>query len=540
MFNRNTNGGSLFGNANTSTPTSTPTPAPNNTQIGQKSGGLFGNSNTNLAVSTPSPSGGLFGNSNTQTGNAGGQGLFGNQSTASKPLFSSSTSTTNNNNNSGSSVLGNANTNANSSNANATAPTSFSFGNNALKTNNTSSGGLFSNSGSGNQTTGGLFGNKSTGSSGGLFGGSSTSQQQQQQPFGGNTTASNPYGLNISNISAPPASGMPAPITSSKGIKQNPENSSSGAGGIVSSGSTADSKRNFSISSYSPNNLTKTSSLPSFPHSSLVNKLSARLKTVNQASVVQGLFSPSRNKLWDNHENGGVLNSSASEYKPTHTTNTILPANGLSPFPLQKGEVSDLRKLKIDPNRSAAKKVKLLSGMAATTKSVELDNRTSKNWDFKKAESNSPAPNLNNSDTDEFSSTDTKVDGDEKAHTTKEESETDYWCSPSIEKLSHLPMNQLSIVPDFIIGRKGYGCITFNREVDLTAFAPNLKEELFGKNVIFHPTKTVEVYPDLSQKPSIGYGLNVPATITLENIYPIDRKTKKPLKDGLRSVIFSS
>ncbi|CAR29413.1 hypothetical protein ZYGR_0AD00950 [Zygosaccharomyces rouxii] len=536
MFNRNTNGGFLFGNANTSTPTSTPTPAPNSLQVPQKSGNLFGNANANLGVSTPSPSGGLFGNSNTQAGAGGGGGLFGNQSTTNKPLFSNGASTTNNTG--GSSLFGNTNTNtntntnANTSN-NTTAPSTFSFGNNASKTNNNSSGGLFSNSG--NQPTGGLFGNKPT-ASGGLFGGSSAPQPQQQQPPNGNITASNPYGLNINNIPIPSVSDMPAPITSSKGNKQGSESSSSGTSGLISSGSVMDGKRNFSLSSSSPSNLPTTTSLPSFSHSSLVNKLSARLKTVNQASAVQGLFSPSRNKLWDNHETGGVLTSNSSEYKPTHSNNTVLPSKGLSPFPLQKGEVSDLRKLKIDPNRSAAKKVKLLSGMAATTKSFELDDGTTRNWDIKKSESrNSSVSNLNNTDTDEFSSAETKVDGEEKPGNTKEEPKTDYWCSPSLEKLSHLPMNQLSIVPDFVIGRKGYGCITFNREVDLTAFAPNLEEELFGRIVVFHPTKTVEVYPEESKKAPIGHGLNVPATITLENIYPVDRKTKKPLKDGSRS-----
>ncbi|GCF01610.1 hypothetical protein ZYGM_000250 [Zygosaccharomyces mellis] len=539
MFNRNTNGGSLFGNANASTPTSTPTPAPNNSQVPQKSGSLFGNSNANLGVSTPSPSGGLFGNSNTQTGTGGGGGLFGNQSTASKPLFPGNTSMANNN--SGSSLFGNTNTstnananaNVNKNDNNTTAPTTFSFGNNALKTNNNNSGGLFSNSG--NQTSGGLFGNKPS-ASGGLFSGSSTAQPQQQQPLTGNSIASNPYGLNINNLSIPSVSEMPAPITSSRGAKQSPENSSSGASGLISSGSASDNKRNFSVSSSSPNHLPSTAPLPSFSHSSLVNKLSARLKTVNQASAVQGLFSPSRNKLWDSHETGGVLTSNSSEYKPANSSNTLLPAKGLSTFPLQKGETSDLRKLKIDPNRSAAKKVKLLSGIAATTKSTELDNGTTRNWDIRKNESsNSLVSNLNNTDTDEFSSAETKVDGEEKPDNTKEEYTTDYWCSPSIEKLSRLPMNQLSVVPDFIIGRKGYGCITFNHEVDLTAFSPNLEEELFGKNVVFHPTKTVEVYPEESQKAPIGYGLNVPATISLENIYPVDRKTKKPLNDGSRS-----
>ncbi|OXT09953.1 hypothetical protein B9K03_11905, partial [Rothia sp. Olga] len=62
-------------------------------------------------------------------------------------------------------------------------------------------------------------------------------------------------------------------------------------------------------------------------------------------------------------------------------------------------------------------------------------------------------------------------------------------------------------MPNFIIGRKGFGNISFNYDVDLSEFTPNLRDELFGKTVSFYSTKTVEVYPDHNNKPVVGAGL---------------------------------
>lgn len=527
MFNRGANGGSLFGNANTSTPTSTPTPASNPLQVPQKSGNIFGSASANLGASTPSPSGGLFGNKSSQPG---GGGLFGNQSNTSKPLFQGTSSTTNAN--AGGSLFGGSiNNNTNNSSSTA-APTSFSFGNNASKANlsngmNTGSGGLFSNSGS--TQSGGLFGGKQSGGIGGSSGFGATRQQQQQPQ---QNVSSNPYGLDINNVSIP-VSNMPAPITSSKNYKRELD-SPSGSRGLIPSGpGNGDSKRNFSISS-STSSTFPSSGTATLPHSSLVNKLSARLKTVNQNSSIHGIFSPSRNKLWDNHDTSSFANTNAPEYKPAHFNNGFFPSKGLSSFTLQKSEVSDMRKLKIEPDRSAAKKLKLLSGMSATTKVHDPDNGGINNLDVERNESATSSV----SPADDFSETPNKIfmaDDDIKNTNSDYDEKSEYWCSPSIEQLSRLPLKQLSILPDFVIGRKGYGYITFNHEVDLTALAPDFERELFGKIVIFHPTKTVEVYPDGTRKATIGHGLNVPATITLENIYPIDRKTKMPLKDGSRS-----
>ncbi|ODV61743.1 nucleocytoplasmic transporter NUP145 [Ascoidea rubescens DSM 1968] len=96
---------------------------------------------------------------------------------------------------------------------------------------------------------------------------------------------------------------------------------------------------------------------------------------------------------------------------------------------------------------------------------------------------------------------------------------SDYWCSPSIESLLKLPLHKLSSIKGFIIGRKNFGQINFDSSVDFVSF------KLFH-NIVKFNSKTVEVYSDESIKPAIGCGLNVPATITLENLYPASFEEK--------------
>ena len=81
------------------------------------------------------------------------------------------------------------------------------------------------------------------------------------------------------------------------------------------------------------------------------------------------------------------------------------------------------------------------------------------------------------------------------------------------------PMNVVastSSVPNFIVGRKGYGTISFKSPVDLT----DVSSLTVLREIVEMARGRATVYPDESKEPPPGKGLNVPAEITLENICP--------------------
>ncbi|EGW35690.1 uncharacterized protein SPAPADRAFT_53861 [Spathaspora passalidarum NRRL Y-27907] len=101
-----------------------------------------------------------------------------------------------------------------------------------------------------------------------------------------------------------------------------------------------------------------------------------------------------------------------------------------------------------------------------------------------------------------------------------------YWCSPTIFELSQMSLEELSSVDNFIIGRIGYGQITYSRPVDLSTIMLDAKDhghsldkELFD-NVIQITKRHILAYKNYPAKPPIGQGLNVPAMITLEGMVP--------------------
>ncbi|KAF3157137.1 hypothetical protein TWF569_004040 [Orbilia oligospora] len=105
----------------------------------------------------------------------------------------------------------------------------------------------------------------------------------------------------------------------------------------------------------------------------------------------------------------------------------------------------------------------------------------------------------------------------------------DYWSIPSVDKLKSMPREKLSAVPDLLVGRTNFGQIRFDQPVDLTAFADALEAILGG--VITFADRVCTVYPPGWDKPLPGNGLNVPATITLEECFPTDREHKQPIRD---------
>lgn len=104
----------------------------------------------------------------------------------------------------------------------------------------------------------------------------------------------------------------------------------------------------------------------------------------------------------------------------------------------------------------------------------------------------------------------------------------DYWSQPDAATISNMSHMELTAVPNFVAGRMGYGQVAFLEPVDLTSL-PSIGSML-GKIIVFEEL-TCEVYPDESDKPPVGSGLNVPAKITLENCWPKDKGTGELIKD---------
>ncbi|OXB66599.1 UNVERIFIED_CONTAM: hypothetical protein H355_011858, partial [Colinus virginianus] len=102
-----------------------------------------------------------------------------------------------------------------------------------------------------------------------------------------------------------------------------------------------------------------------------------------------------------------------------------------------------------------------------------------------------------------------------------------YYTIPSMEELARLTNDRNEcIVMDFTIGRKGYGSIFFEGEVNLT----NLNLD----DIVHIRRKEVIVYPDDDKKPPIGEGLNRRAEVTLDGVWPTDKTTRGLIKSPKR------
>lgn len=103
-----------------------------------------------------------------------------------------------------------------------------------------------------------------------------------------------------------------------------------------------------------------------------------------------------------------------------------------------------------------------------------------------------------------------------------------YFVRPSLVEILGYTKKQLSSVHNLIIGRTDYGQIEYAEPVDLTSIQ-NLGD-ILGTFVVFDRGQ-VSVYPEGTSKASVGEGLNKPAVITLEQIYPLDQ-SHRPITDN--------
>ncbi|UJR25195.1 hypothetical protein I4U23_006549 [Adineta vaga] len=100
----------------------------------------------------------------------------------------------------------------------------------------------------------------------------------------------------------------------------------------------------------------------------------------------------------------------------------------------------------------------------------------------------------------------------------------DYYMKPNQTELNTLFNDKgQCIVKQFTVGHDKYGSVTFYGQINVSGL--NLDE------IIQINHHEVIVYPDDTNKPSVGEELNRPARITLFHVYPIDRSTRVEITD---------
>lgn len=510
----------LFGNTTGAAPSST--------------GGLFG------AAQPAATSGGLFGNSSNNTASAPG-GLFGNNNNAAAAAAAPAASTTGG-------LFGSRP---------AGTTTGGLFGNSSTTTTTAPSttGGLFGNNNNSSTTGGGLFGAKPavTSTTGGLFGNTANSQPAPSGGLFGNTTQTNTGGLfGSSNVPALQQQQQLQPQQQQQqqqfNVKDLPKSITESVKAKPSTAfaATHSRKRSLSTSGNALNN--------ELIKSTIITKLSSTFNSSGNSSMInyssEGLFSPRNDVISSSLSSLGSESSSK-----TKTTTTASSSSTSSQFASilkisnnRSNNASDYLKLKVDPSRSEAMKLKIF-GEAGNARKIRIlgpredeaheepklieqkEEEKKKEQLIKEKEQDSetndtiPVPTAEMSkEPQQNQKEDQKQDGPTNSPSIIKTAKDEYWCSPSISELSKYHLRQLSNVSNFAVGRKGYGTIWFQDPVDLSSFWGDLENTLFG-NIVRFKNKTVEVYPEGSVP--YGTGLNVPATITIEKLFPVIKSSSK-------------
>lgn len=102
-----------------------------------------------------------------------------------------------------------------------------------------------------------------------------------------------------------------------------------------------------------------------------------------------------------------------------------------------------------------------------------------------------------------------------------------YYTLPTLDEIKEYRNSEgRYIVPNFAVGRRGYGNVYYDEEIDVTGL--NLDEIVHFRN------KEINLYHNEDNKPPVGQELNRKAQVTLDQIWPYDKTTHEPIKDPER------
>lgn len=475
----NTNSGGLFGGSTNNNATNTNGSA-FGSAFGQKpasGGGLFGNNN---AASTTT-GGGLFGNTNNTNTNTTGGGLFGNNANnANKPatggLFGNNTNT-----NTGGSLFGNTNNSTNTGSAfGSSVP--LASGNNA-NTNDPNLGGTFARPNGTTSTFGSSATNTNSNNSGSLFG---------NKPTFGSSTATTGGGL-FGNTNTSTNTGG--------GLFGNTANTNTSGGGLFGSTNNAATQQN--------QNQPLVATLTQNPYGN-----SQLFDTVKNSAQPEPLFVPVSKEPTNLKYLACVLGP-----RPLTLGSSAERSRSVSKAEKPEKPKPKVKKLdSIDPVFSSETDRLILMSEAFTLK----ESPTSLNISRNKSKDKAPLALPQHAQSSPPPKTTASTLPDNEVY-----DENGYWTSPSLAKLNEMSPNALSSVSCFQIGRKDCGFVEFKQPVDLSNYA-DIERQVLGRIVIFSRQEYAS-YPDDMERPPKGTGLNVDATVTLYNCYPISRDTKEPI-----------
>lgn len=438
------------------------------------------NFSTNNNASNPTkPSGFTLGGN---TGSIGSQSsLFGSNLSSNNVASNGFTSGNNNNATTPSSTGFGFGSKQTTSTVTAPTTASFSFGSKQNGTGTTPLSGVLG----ANTNKPSLFGNSVTNPSFGSTNiGFGAAQQPQNTPMNQQTTNSSPYGFDINKFSQVE---MPKPLTSAASVDEN---------------SKLKRKRSDSLETPKENH-------------SLVGRIVDTFRVPTRQSIenVRGLFSSAKTNQ-DMQLNDHAIQAKSeyqyalslrSEYRKLtikKPRSTYANYKEIDPNDVLLSRRKDLRSKFLQQTQNASKVV--IDSLTPPSKRMKTQNElANKSTDNDNLTFSKPLSEQM------FSSKEGKPEKADDSY---------YWSNPPIEEISKLSSLELTRVENFCVGRKGFGNVMFKYPVDLTEFQGKW-DTLLGKTIIFQ-NRTLQVYPDEANKPQEDNGLNVPAVVTLEKVFP--------------------